>query len=42
MEPPFEDYPFEGRFLALCGKAKHYLDEGHGSPAVVVHPHLPA
>ena len=37
MEPPFEDYPFEGRFLDLDGVRMHYLDEGAGTPVLMVH-----
>ena len=37
MEHPFEDYPFEGRFLDLDGIRMHYLDEGDGPPVVMVH-----
>ena len=37
VEPPFEDYPFEGRFLDLGGIRMHYLDEGQGPPVVMVH-----
>ncbi len=37
MEPPFEDYPFESRFLDLDGIRMHYLDEGEGPPVVMVH-----
>lgn len=37
MEPPLEDYPFEGRFLDLDGIRMHYLDEGDGPPVVMVH-----
>ena len=37
MKPPFEDYPFEGRFLDLDGVRMHYLDEGAGPPVIMVH-----
>ncbi len=37
MDGPFEDYPFEGRFLDLDGVRMHYLDEGEGPPVVMVH-----
>lgn len=37
MEPLFEDYPFEGRFLDLDGIRMHYLDEGAGPPVLMVH-----
>lgn len=37
VEPPFEDYPFESRFLDLDGIRMHYLDEGEGPPVVMVH-----
>lgn len=37
VESPFEDYPFEGRFLDLDGIRMHYLDEGDGPPVVMVH-----
>jgi haloalkane dehalogenase len=37
MPPQLEDYPFEGRFLDLDGGRMHYLDEGEGSPVVMVH-----
>lgn len=37
MEPRFEDYPFEGRYLDLDGTRMHYLDEGEGPPVVMVH-----
>jgi haloalkane dehalogenase len=37
VEPPFEDYPFEGRLLDLGGIRMHYLDEGEGPPVVMVH-----
>ena len=37
MQPPFEDYPFESRFLDLDGVRMHYLDEGAGPPVVMVH-----
>lgn len=31
------EYPFTGKFLNLDGLKYHYLDEGHGSPVVMVH-----
>ena len=37
MEPRFEDYPFESRFLDLDGVRMHHLDEGEGPAVVMVH-----
>jgi len=35
---PEELYPFEGRFHQLEGGVRmHYLDEGEGSPVLMVH-----
>ncbi|WDP92835.1 MAG: alpha/beta fold hydrolase [Desulfobacter sp.] len=34
----FEDlYPFEGKYLDIDGHKLHYLDEGEGSPVLMVH-----
>jgi len=34
----FEDlYPFEGKFLDIQGHQLHYLDQGKGSPVLMVH-----
>jgi haloalkane dehalogenase len=32
-----EDYPFTSRFMEVDGGAVHYVDEGAGSPVVLVH-----
>ncbi len=34
---PHHLYPFEGRRLELDGLSLHYLDEGQGSPVIMVH-----
>ncbi len=30
-------YPFESRFVDLCGARMHYVDEGEGEPVILVH-----
>jgi haloalkane dehalogenase len=37
MRFPTSLHPFEGRYFNLNGLHYHYLDEGRGEPAVMVH-----
>lgn len=37
-DPEFNElYPFEGRFFEIDGERMHYLDEGEGSPVLMLH-----
>ena len=34
---PFEEFPFESRFLELDGHRIHFLDEGSGPTLLLLH-----